>query len=528
MADLSTYQGRQAARDAAAAAGQHVVVDANGIYNQDTGQTSSGSNAPSGAPAAGGAAPAATGGLDASLQKMLAALASGNAQQFQLSKDEFNKNYELALAGVTGSINGNPTEAVKQFNQQLQQTASQFAQTFGLSQQTANNQNAATVAGLTGYYNAPGAGGSSTASGGGNVAQLTQAYNAAKSTLDQKVATANQAIAAYQADPGNAQKREAASAAQNDASAADQATHQAQDAVYTASQNPASAGGTGGTAATGTNPNGTPTLANIAQQAQLSGQYNGAPTESAREFNQTQAQALLNAATQLRGPADYLQYQNLTHGGQNLMQQLFGNRPAGASAVPAGQLQSANLQNSLGDIGLQQGGNGSLAPSQQSQVSAGMGMNEGGTSASAFDPAHMAQFYAQAMAARNGQSGVAGSGASSGGSGISTAQQSGQQWGDPNMASTPGGSGQPSGDPSSSILMSSFGLAPGSTLNPNQIDPSRWDAMGATGQALTKNLASTMFGYDPNDFEAQVNATRPQGTAQRTSTYQSAAPQGLF
>lgn len=289
----------------------------------------------------GGGAPAAapssgSGALDQSLQKMLAALASGNAQQFQESKDEFNKNYELAVASVTGTYQGNPTAAMQQFNAQLAQTASQFAQSFGL------------------------------------------------------------------------------------------------------------------------------------QQAAVTGQYNGAPTEAAKEFQQGQAQqnsqfnanlgsTLLQAATQLRGPANYLQYQNLTHGGQSLLAQLYGNGQAGATAQPAGQLQSANLNNAIGDLGAGQAltGTGATIP----QTGAGAGT-------------------------------------------------------------------QP--DPTTAALLASFGLTPGGTLSPGQIDPARWDAIGSVGQDLTKNLASTYFGYDPTDFENQINATRPKGAAATNNSTSFAQPLGSF
>jgi hypothetical protein len=50
VADLSTYEGRQAVRDAAAASGQNVTVDASGVYNQNTGQTTNGSEYDSSSP----------------------------------------------------------------------------------------------------------------------------------------------------------------------------------------------------------------------------------------------------------------------------------------------------------------------------------------------------------------------------------------------------------------------------------------------------------------------------------------------
>jgi len=195
------------------------------------------------------------------------------------------------------------------------------------------------------------------------------------------------------------------------------------------------------------------------QQGTLTGMYNGQPTEQARQFNVNAQQtatrdqanlgtSLLNAATQIRGPKDYLQYQQLTRGGQNLMQQLYGNQQIPQAAAPTGQLQQANLGTVLGDIGWN--------PSQ------------GG-----------------------GQ-----------------------------------GAQQPNADMQS--LLSRFGLTAGQGLQPNQIDPSRWDAMGQVGQDLTTNLASTLYGYDPQDFVSQINKTRPVGASLQSTALNYAQPRGIY
>jgi hypothetical protein len=67
---------------------------------------------------------------------------------------------------------------------------------------------------------------------------------------------------------------------------------------------PLASGGTSVVPNGTTTPLGTQTLAGAAQQAQLSGMYNGMPTESAREFNSTQALNYLTQAAQLNGPAN--------------------------------------------------------------------------------------------------------------------------------------------------------------------------------------------------------------------------------
>ena len=188
----------------------------------------------------------------------------------------------------------------------------------------------------------------------------------------------------------------------------------------------------------------------------LTGQYNGQPTEAARQFNQNMSQrqtefganlgtTLLNAATGIRGPRDYLQYQQLTRGGQNLLQQLYGNQPITLGGQPTGQLESANLGTVLGNLGI----------------------------------------------------------------------------------TAPGGAGAGGADPRADLLRR-FGLSAGQQLNPTQIDPARWDAMGQIGRDLTKNLAETSFGYDPTDFEAQVNATRPMGQASRRTAMAYAQPRGIY
>ena len=91
----------------------------------------------------------------------------------------------------------------------------------------------------------------------------------------------------------------------------------------------------------------------------------------------------------------------------------------------------------------------------------------------------------------------------------------------------PGPQGRVAQDPTSMIL-SRFGLmAGGQQMLPHQINPARWDAMGQIGRDLTKNLAETAYGYDAEDFERQINATRPVGTARRAATYYAPA-RGLY
>lgn len=378
---------------------------------------------------------------------MLAALATGNQQAFQEAKDEFNKNYELQVAAVTGQYQGNPTEAVNEFNKQLAQSASQFAQTFGLSQQTQQDQNAIAAGQLTGQYN-----GAPTLAAQNQAAQLS-GQNVTPSSIAAFAAKDPQAAALLAANPSLG------------------------------------------------DPNYQNILMNTRGYIYYPGEQLGAPTEAKQEFNAGIGQSLLNSATQLRGPADYLQYQQLTHGGQNLIQQLYGSGQPGATAVPTGQLQSANINNALGDIGWNPAAQGIAVPQSlgQGQVATSPAPAAANTTSATYNPAN-AQLATPPQ--QNLTGGVA--------------------------ATSSNGAANSNMDPSMSVLLQSFGLSPQTQFNPSQIDPARWDALGTTGQALTKDLASTYFGYDPNDFQSMIDATRPKGTAPRSPTQAYAQPQGLF
>jgi hypothetical protein len=77
---------------------------------------------------------------------------------------------------------------------------------------------------------------------------------------------------------------------------------------------------TGGTSAvpTGTStPLGTRTLAGTAQDAALSGMYNGSPTEAAREFNSTQGLNYLTTAASLGGPSNVFNAADFLRGAQS-------------------------------------------------------------------------------------------------------------------------------------------------------------------------------------------------------------------
>lgn len=62
---------------------------------------------------------------------------------------------------------------------------------------------------------------------------------------------------------------------------------------------------------------------------------------------------------------------------------------------------------------------------------------------------------------------------------------------------------------------------------PHHINPIVWDALGPVGQELTLG-ASEAFGFDPREYERQLNASRPMGTAPRQTRTRYAAPRGMF
>jgi len=125
MADFSTYEGRQAYRDANPGA----IVDASGAYYPSSGQTVTGG---------GGAAPTvgtqSSQQLASGINSLLGAIASGNKeafneavrqfnatfgldqQKFGEAVRQFNQNYIVAESGLTGQYQGAPTLAAQAQN----------------------------------------------------------------------------------------------------------------------------------------------------------------------------------------------------------------------------------------------------------------------------------------------------------------------------------------------------------------------------------------------------------------------------
>ncbi len=205
---------------------------------------------------------------------------------------------------------------------------------------------------------------------------------------------------------------------------------------------------------------GTPTqqallnAASIAKtQGDVTGLYNGQPTETAREFNTTTGVDLAKLSSTLTGPKDYFQYLNSLNQGRNIMSSLTGNQPAPAFGAPANGVQPQSLQNIMGNLGVGGGVNNQLSgPTGATGVTGASG------------------------AAPTGAGGVASSGGTNNATGVTI----------------PG--------------FEQFGSLP----YPHQISAANWDSLGATGQSFLSGAYSAA-GYNPADVKSQIDATRPAG-----------------
>src|SRR5499427_7247989 len=121
------------------------------------------------------------------------------------------------------------------------------------------------------------------------------------------------------------------------------------------------------------------TLAGQLQQAQLSGMYQGAPTEAAREFNANLGQQYLATAAQLQGPQNTFQLSNYLRGAQgNQNVPTYLQSLAGGVSMPAFQATGTNaptLQTAAGIAG-QLGGAQSATPGWDYNQTLGTGALE--------------------------------------------------------------------------------------------------------------------------------------------------------
>jgi hypothetical protein len=376
------------------------------------------------------AAPDYSGGL-----AQFAAQTSG-VTQAQLAQQKAEFDAQLQFARDQMQQLGIPQLQINQFLAQMQQR--QFQSQLALAAQAQAYSQAATTAGLTGWYQAPqsvpdisqyltqqtiggaaGVGGGTTDGGGGAGGQ--QAYIQARTQQLMSVAGMGQAQAQQTAQSewsqGNAQTGNVAyglpsgftpgaqtagggtggAANSQDQYIAARTAQLQQVAGMSAeqAQQTAQAEWAQGNAQTGNVAYGMPSgLSSTA--AQLSGMYQGSPTEQAREFNRQLAlqqgqlgQQYLATASQLTGPQNTFQLSNYLRGAQ------------GNQAVPT-YLQS--LANNIGMPGFQ--GTGSTAPTPQ--TAAGLigqmgGAGGGGGAQSAQGPQVWAQQYGDNLNQQTGQ-----------------------------------------------------------------------------------------------------------------------------
>jgi hypothetical protein len=69
------------------------------------------------------------------------------------------------------------------------------------------------------------------------------------------------------------------------------------------------------------------------------------------------AESLMQAATQLRGPQDWIKYNEFVNGGKDIFGQLYGNQAAPAFSAPTGYSKEANVTDLLGQLGVPNLGN---------------------------------------------------------------------------------------------------------------------------------------------------------------------------
>ena len=194
--------------------------------------------------------------------------------------------------------------------------------------------------------------------------------------------------------------------------------------------------------------NGQQTLAGQKQQSELSGMFNGAPTEAARQFNVGEGERerqfnidteknLADLSSRLTGPADYFKFLNATNAGRNII----------------GSLQSGQARPQFGQM------TGNAQPQTLDTIFGRLGI--GGQGGSAF-----------------------------------SAQPTGG-----NSGLQPAGTQTPQGMIS---LPNNMGFIP----QPHMINPAVWDSWGKTGQEFVKGAASAA-GLDPTWYESTINSTRP-------------------
>jgi hypothetical protein len=100
----------------------------------------------------------------------------------------------------------------------------------------------------------------------------------------------------------------------------------------------------------------TPTLAGIAQEAGLTGRYNGAPTFAREQYETSTMQNLLGLQAQLRGPQNYSQYLKVLgstpQGMRDVVNAAAGRfqMPSTSGVTPGQQTRPADVQGLVNDV----------------------------------------------------------------------------------------------------------------------------------------------------------------------------------
>jgi hypothetical protein len=257
-------------------------------------------------------------------------------------------------------------------------------------------------------------------------------------------------------------------------------------------------------------------------------------------------QGLLGTAAGLKGPADWLQYQEYTGGGRSLLNQVFGaTRPS--FSAPTGTSKPLTIEDILRDIGVVGGGTGgttatggTVSDAQIDQWVAGMSGGATRAQAVAFVAAYgrlpqgIPEWEAflknppatpAAAATGTGTTNAPGAGVAMPPAGPTAPPDVG---GGTVPGAQHGGTWAP-GTPAAATTANTTGtfMAP----LPYQFDPGRWNALSDTGKQMILGMVSKGQAqggaWDTGDWLAQMYASRPKGTAKAGLT-QYGMPRNIY
>ncbi len=232
-----------------------------------------------------------------------------------------------------------------------------------------------------------------------------------------------------------------------------------------------------------------------------------AKTNAANQYSQL-VQSLLQTASGLSGPQNWLKYEQSIAGGRKLIDQLYGSNAQPQFTAPSDTTTPLSLYDILVGLGLTPAQAAAAAGTQPAATGNEANNNvPPGTTMSSIvaglqTPASNAQTF-------------------SGGGGIQV-----------NAPPDPPGFQYESAavtNPDSPAAATGLGR---NVPLPFQTNPAVWDSLSGTAKevvygALKAGQAEGGY-WDPQDWLNQLNAQRPQGSAPRTTRTNWAAPQGVF